>query len=108
MTEEEHEMLELAAKAAGAHKVGGIWVIQHSNGEWHKWMPLDDDGDALRLAVALCLAIRPLKKCVFVESDPETLLAFSSVSELEMYEGDPCAAARLAIVKAAADIGRAM
>lgn len=49
-------------------------------------------------------------KCVFVESDPETLLGQSAVSELEMYgrPSNPEAATRRAIVRAAAEIGRAM
>ena len=109
MTDE--KMLELAAKAAGMR---GFWVDAGlnvgSDAEPLIWNPLTDDGDALRLAVKLKLAIRPLDKCVFVESDPETLLGQSSVSELEMYgrPSEPDIATRRAIVRAAAEIGRAM
>lgn len=111
------ELLELAAKAAGM----GDWVwdeqflcmklphtaytLAHTQKYWN---PLVDDGDALRLAVKLGFAIRVLEKCVFVESDPETLLAFSEISQLEMFSGDPYAATRRAIVRAAAEIGRGM
>ena len=107
------ELLELAAKAASyEHKVTneGSILIRLEDGLWRPWNPLIDDGDALRLAVKLKLAIRPLDKCVFVESNPETLLGQSLVSELEMYGNHPAAdeAARHAIVRAAAAIGRGM
>lgn len=111
----DREMLELAAKAAG-------YGVEWDAGEscfWGyypdeirdvdcPWNPLNDDGDALRLAVKLKLAIRPLDKCVFVESDPETLLGQSQFSELEMYGSDAYAATRRAIVRAAAAIGQSM
>lgn len=108
----DRELLEKAAKAAGIELEG---VFEEGtdagravrlNGTW--WAPLHDDGDALRLAVKLGFAIRVLERCAFVESDPETLLAFSSVSELEMFNGDPYAATRRAIVRAAASLGEKM
>jgi hypothetical protein len=111
----DRELLELAAKAAGyqLHVWGtkgaeNVARIDLPNNP--RWNPRDDDGDALRLAVKLNLAIRPLNKCVFVESDPETLLGLSQYSALEMYgkDIDPCAATRRAIVCVAADIGEAM
>lgn len=118
----DRELLELAAKAAGYVVEWREWVtsrlaefgtIKHTkqSGFWlggKQWGPLTDDGDALRLAVKLKLAIRPLEKCVFVESDPETLLGQSQFSELEMYGSDPNAATRRAIVRAAAEIGKTM
>lgn len=118
----DREMLELAAKAAGYGVEWREWVTSRiaefgtikytkQSGFWldgKQWNPLTDDGDALRLAVKLKLAIRPLEKCVFVESDPETLLGQSQFSELEMYGSDPNAATRRAIVRATAEIGRSM
>lgn len=106
----DRELLELAAKVAGrSFAFGKDW---HDEGQIYldgrQWNPLTDDGDALRLAVKLKLAIRPLEKCVFVESDPETLLGQSQFSELEMYGHDPYIATRRAIVRAAAEIGKAM
>jgi len=103
----DRELLELAAKAAGYNYLpaNSAIVVDGIPGNWN---PLTDDGDALRLAVKLKLAIRPLEKCVFVESDPETLLGQSQFSELEMYGSDPNAATRRAIVRAAAEIGKAM
>ena len=109
----DRELLELAANAAdirheGFLSTGALWAMVGKKGTYNQWNPLTDDGDALRLAVKLGLAIRALEKCVYVESDPETLLGQSSVSELEMYKGDPYAATRLAIVRAAAEIGKGM
>ena len=107
----DRELLELAAKAAQImvnpwHEKYGLLL---SDFDFEPWNPLTDDGDALRLAVKLGLAIRVLEKCVFVESDPETLLGQSQYSELEMYgNSDPYAATRRAIVRAAAEIGKAM
>lgn len=45
------ELLELAAKAAGAEWLSGRWVVLRDDGVWHSWVPLDDDGDVLRLAI---------------------------------------------------------
>jgi len=117
----DRELLEYAAKAAGMVLLQ-VPNRNQTDADWwaysmdalpntaKPWNPRTDDGDALRLAVNLKLAIRPLEKCVFVESDPETLLSQSAVSELEMYGKvqDPYAATRRAIVRVAAEIGKAM
>lgn len=118
----DRELLELAAKAAGISlKAMEVKNVTEQGGDrfigymaspdqcprgWFN--PLTDDGDALRLAVKLGLAIRVLEKCVFVESDPETLLGQSQYFELEMYSNDPYTATRRAIVSAAAEIGKDM
>lgn len=108
----DRELLELAAKAAGIeYKISehGSFLRLHEANTFANvcWNPLTDDGDALRLAVKLGLAIRVLEKCVFVESDPETLLGQSQYSELEMYgKSDPLTVTRQAIVRAAAEIGK--
>ena len=47
----DRELLELAAKAAGAEWQGGRWLAMRDDDVWHFWDPLDDDGDALRLAI---------------------------------------------------------
>jgi len=96
------EMLELAAKAAGHkvycnEKVFLIW--KDSNEEWVDWNPLSDDGDALRLAVFL---FRDIHFWYFDGS-------VSIGNDLRIVCGDdPCAATRLAIVRAAAEIGMNM
>lgn len=91
----DRELLELAAKAAGRP----VWA----------WNPLDDDGDALRLAVKLGLLI----DCDNVLKDVEAVLVMRDhddqyVRMNERYGDDPYAATRRAIVRAAAEIGREM
>lgn len=92
------EMLELAAKAAGYTLDGDTSAYEFTLGGI-EWNPITDDGDALRLAVKLqlniyCCAVRP------------------SVDGIDHYEepanGDPYAATRRAITRAAAEIGRSM
>lgn len=79
----DREMLEFAAKAAG------ITVsFDRTRRDW-AWNPLDDDGDALRLAVKLKMWTHSGMGCF--QNEP-----------------DPYAATRLAIVRAAAEIGRNM
>lgn len=55
----DRDLLELAAKAAGyANPTSDDDMWQHvESGQFHQWNPLDDDGDALRLAVKLGLSI---------------------------------------------------
>ena len=105
----DRELLELAAKAAGTE---GVISVDHkfiwTKNATERWNPLQDDGDALRLAVKLNLVVHPQEKCCYVYLSPESLLGFSGVSALEMNKGDPYAVTRRAIVSAAAEIGRAM
>jgi len=123
---DDRELLELAAKAAA---IGGGWgdKIEYHNGAvdlrdvwilegdgFVPWNPLTDDGDALRLAVTLSLRVECYTGIkihpkyseshvtdVYSISHPEILLS-------ESHNGDPFAATRRAIVRAAAEIGRAM
>jgi len=106
------KLLELAAKAAG------IDVRCISNGEQDEqfsfytqpdqlwWNPLEDDGDALRLAVKLRILVDP---------DGDTYAVSTAVPKgrgeymvSEAHRSDPYAATRSAIVRAAAKIGRQM
>ena len=95
------ELLEFAAKAAKIdwfrNTVSGLW-----NKEGFIWNPLTDDGDALRLAVLLGMNINVVASGVFVsryESEP----VIAEKSDQDIY-----AATRRAIVRAAAEIGKAM
>lgn len=98
------ELLALAAKAAGFE----IWwrgdrAITQATGYWN---PIDDDGDALRLAVVLKFQVtlgtyRDHEVTVFNDRMVE-------VTEHVHYQQDMMAAARLAIVRVAAAIGEAM
>lgn len=90
----DNEMLELAAKAYGIeihfHKdSGSFWI-----GGPRTWNPLTDDGDALRLAVKLKLF-----------NEPKTTMYGLIPASIE---DEPYAATRRAIVRAAAEIGKAM
>lgn len=99
------ELLELAAKAAGVD----FYTPEGGDTPWCGrgfylcgcvvWNPLEDDGDALRLAVQL---FRDIHFWYFENS-------VSVGNELRVSCGDdPCAATRRAIVRAAAEIGRNM
>ena len=99
------ELLQLAAKAAGI-ELHSIYSEQEfigymaSPGSWSGgWFdPLTDDGDALRLAVKLqmVVGIYPTK----------TNVTADGVFLEEFHGDDPYAATRMAIVRAAAEIGK--
>lgn len=105
----DREMLELAAKAAG---IRGEWsergqciVISELGISWEHWRPLEDDGDALRLAVKLNLHIQ------FDIDEFGTVFIFGPWYGEPIEQeatGDKFAAARRAITRAAAEIGRKM
>lgn len=100
MMEQDRELLELAAKAAGCEIDGwDAWGFAQTK-EQERWNPLVDDGDALRLSVALGLVVdcsRPSAAPPFVRHD-------YSPSDCR----DRAEATRRAIVSAAAKIGRSM
>ena len=108
---DDKELLKKAAKAAGIefdwchngvaidHGFGEIGVHK---GKWvNVWNPLTDDGDALRLAVKLDMFV-------------DIKNGFSGAQVIhksfcsEEHKGDPYAATRRAIVRAAAAIGEGM
>ena len=102
------EMLMKAAKAAGldvecAFTSGDLHVWTHRDMQLLRlWNPLKDDGDALRLAVKLELQmrLRHSENEVSVFGCPE-----GRIDESVM--GDPYAATRRAIVRAAAALADA-
>jgi hypothetical protein len=102
----DRELLELAAKAAGYKvryvsdgKGGGSFYMEPSQ-LW--WNPLIDDGDALRLAVKLNIHVMLYEGL----TTARPLLADFGCDERDY--NNPCAATRRSIVRAAAEIGRAM
>lgn len=105
----DRELLELAANAAGYRirvSDGGSFSIDR-HGYWVSWNPLRDDGDALRLAVEcnLGISIPPTVDCMV---DVVTFKgALVSVKERTI-DGNVFATTRRAIVRAAAEIGKAM
>lgn len=91
------ELLELAAKAAGIEiewYAPNVEVWDFS--QVPDWNPLTDDGAALRLAVKLRVSVHVDGNMTDVEDCTEAHLS------------DPYAATRRAIVRAAAEIGKAM
>jgi hypothetical protein len=112
----DRELLELAAKAAGYdvrwHEIFDCFVhvgpFNITNpptmaGQRLVWVPLDDDGDALRLAVALRLSVTVFNDAVGIGRKAET----NGYVEYPMTD-DPQAATRRAITRAAAEIGKGM
>ncbi len=105
MTTEDRELLELAAKAAG---------IEINWFKWERltnqWNPLTDDGDAMRLLCKKSLRIvedrggayRAVQFTVKPETEDE------ADHEIEIEWPHTPAATRHAIVRAAAEIGKAM
>ena len=100
----DRELLELAAKAGGipfdpiAIGPGGARLIRGN--VW--WNPLTDDGDALRLAVKLRMTVKATEYgAAAYKDDLYRLVALGEATSIE-------AATRRAIVRAAAEIGRAM
>ena len=117
MADTDRELLELAAKAAGIE----VWFPRMNGGKGPdgtriiltpchthgadgsivEWNPITDDGDALRLAVMLRLDIHVDGNLTEVHGPFDGFFT-------EAHLGDPCAATRRAIVRTAAEIGRAM
>lgn len=96
----DRELLELAAKAAGIEPM----EYQSANGllvAGFIWNPLTDDGDALRLAVKLRLEFEWWKTGISANH------ASTPVMPIEHVGDDACAATRRAIVRAAAELGKA-
>lgn len=110
--ETDRELLKFAAKAAG---IDGIYdhdfdmlVLLDSEVVPTMWNPLKDDGDALRLAVKLGICIE------FGDCADDAPVVYAGIAherrDWPMWPRfpDPTAATRRAIVRAAAQIGRAM
>ena len=109
----DRELLELAAKAAGYEyaKHGGYIVVDGIPGNWN---PLTDDGDALRLAVALRIDLLFTSEDVeavatqYARQEDGELLSPWACESWTLKPQDIYAATRRAIVRAAAEIGEAM
>jgi hypothetical protein len=107
MNKEDRELLELAALAANK-EYGWQHIFddyEGSTSEKWDWNPLEDDGDAFRLAVKLQfrIDIMPWGAEAAKWNDYN-----STGSEAEQHKDDPYKATRRAIVRAAAEIGRLM
>ncbi len=103
----DRELLERAAKAAGIEvrwhigPSGGHFLTRTQAGNTRAWRPLDDDGDALRLAVKLGLVVE------VVRGDRGRCFVYAVRKDVGIEEegtADPYAATRRAIVRAAAEL----
>lgn len=116
----DRELLELAAKAAGVavqkqspwggfdDRLGLYELASDGSHVISKWNPLEDDGDALRLAVKL-----GIKASYERNAPPElgiprecAIAVLNGKYYSESNNRDPESAMRRAIVRAAAEIGR--
>jgi hypothetical protein len=100
MTDKDRELLELASKACGLEEA-------KMRIEFNQWNPIEDDGDALRLAVKLHINIEIWNIDALVKTNIYIKDCGHGCFE-ERYTTDPYAATRRAIVRAAAEIGRNM
>lgn len=109
----EQQLLELAAAAAGMEgfkyskaytkPMVKQWTDERGRHlKYETWDPLNDDGDALRLAVKLGISIDPDG----ITYPFATTQSRSGETISEAHNDDPCAATRRAIVRAAAEISR--
>jgi len=120
--QETRRLHELAARAIGlsgdyryceAWKCMATW--NDTDGGWFDWRsawrPLADDGDSRRLEVALHMGVQSNGPDHW-QSPNCTIVIFDTAdcpSRLKQdHAGDPCAATRLAVLRAAAAIGEAM
>jgi len=101
----DRELLEMAAKAAGIELPNPTLRVTHMRGVAPKlWNPLTDDGDALRLAATCHMVLdwsgSELHVRFWLTQSPEApTLTFKS---------SDCGGDKATIVRAAAEIGRAM
>lgn len=101
----DQQILELAAKSAG---IGPVLCFESARNclrigdreSYRLWRPLDDDGDALRLAIKLGI-------CVVFMEDHDSVGAEHSRHGVMIIEAMDDFGTRRAIVRAAAAIGKA-
>lgn len=116
MTPEDKELLRWAAKAAGIKRLtedGPLMCLKDHVME--VWNPLEDDGDAFRLAVTLGMIIdaRYGRNCnnnnepIYVNYWPKNWQGHHESIKQEIGD-DALSTTRRAIVRAAAEIGRKM
>ena len=104
------KLLEDAALAAGLAvdpntKTAARWTVRAPSGDLLDWNPLTDDGDAMRLSCTLSIDVMHR----MVDGPRVEALAPGGRLIVEhCHARGRCAATRLAIVRAAAQIGAAM
>ncbi|WP_368640616.1 hypothetical protein ABRZ04_05385 [Castellaniella ginsengisoli] len=104
----DRELLELAARAVGyrtASDARNVWIADSDGTRTVRFCPLDDSGQAFALAVDLDLNVFHAANCAYAmpsEDDGSNEQRVSYAAAGGKYK-----ATRLAIVRAAAEIGRA-
>ena len=112
MPESDRELLEMAAKAAGMEyrweQPRGAkqppWLrarLPHDGDAFPVWNPLTDDGDAFRPAVKLQFALSIEHRVTLVHNGNGVY-----EEQAQDFGGDPYAATRRAIVRAAASLSK--
>ena len=103
---DDRELLERAARAAGRSDWDHAPNIIGDEGGPTFWNPLEDDGDALRLAVKLGISI--VHRRTYADDTPVAVAAARWSDDYDqtetMYGEDAGAATRRAIVSAAASL----
>jgi len=108
----DRELLELAAKSINgfynektdAISFDGFDALKYNFANWIPWNPLNNSGNALDLAIKLGIGISfGVQDARVVASGMDSIYG-----EWEKIDGDPFAATRRAIVRAAAEIGKEM
>lgn len=105
----DQELLTYAAKAAGIEieKCGcknEKFPFKHKEIGLGHWNPLEDDGEALRLAVKLFIDVHTQ----ITDNQVFTEASFGNVKFLSRIKGDKLASLRRCITQAAAEIGKGM
>jgi len=108
---EDRELLELAAKAAG---IGPVLCYESARNclrigpraHYRLWRPIDDDSDALKLAMSLGICIQFIPECDTVQVYQEHPFTGEALNVHVAGLGD--IELRRCIVLAAAEIGKQM
>jgi hypothetical protein len=107
------ELLEMAAKAAGYRTKANCFYVDCDDnfngiailpdrGKKYRWNPLQDDGEALRLAINVGIEVGAI-------GSPNQVFCEARCDEVKIVQrigDDKYAAVRLAIVRCAAEIGK--
>lgn len=98
----DRELLELAAIVSGEISESWVGSQAYFDGVLTRWNPLENDKDALRLAVQLGMYIN-----IYSSYMCQTNVGVSNFIVEEPHGVNPCAATRRAIVRAAAEMQKA-
>lgn len=109
----DRELLDLAAKAAQmivffSESTDCFWILQSpTNHHDIEWNPLEDDGDALRLAISLRMSISNNITEILVSTVSLTLAGIF-IRESTFVQNTGAATRRAIVRAAAAEIGKAL